>query len=105
VSKIRLFIFLAVQINCLSVVGIQGLVSTKSKTGIGMYCSQTETMMDRATATLFFKDKMDWRGGLLQRPRMARRVTPTNERTESPTSLEEISAWVNEGGAGGEVRR
>ncbi|WP_370674315.1 hypothetical protein [Pleomorphomonas sp. PLEO] len=61
--------------------------------------------MDRATAMLFFKEKMDWQGGLIQRLRMARRAITTNERTESRASLEEIATWVNEGGAGGEVRR
>lgn len=61
--------------------------------------------MDRAAAVLFFKGKVDWQGSRLPRLHRVRGEMTLNGRAGSLAVLDEIAAWVNEGGAGDEVRR
>jgi len=61
--------------------------------------------MDRAPTMLFFKGETDWRPRVLRGPYLSRGGLARGELVESGASLDEIAAWVNEGGAGGEVRR
>ncbi len=61
--------------------------------------------MEQAKVPALFNDYADWRPPLLRVTRLAWRGTAMNGPAESVASLDEIAAWVNEGGAGGEVRR
>lgn len=61
--------------------------------------------MDLAATGLFSTGKADARGALFHSLRMVRRDTSKIGGSEPPEILEEIAAWVNEGGAGDEVRR
>jgi hypothetical protein len=105
VSKIRPFIFFSCKINYGIIIDPRRPISIKAKSGIGMHCSRTEITMDRAAVASLFWSKVDWQGGPLRNLRFARSILAMNELNESLTSLDEIAAWVNEGGAGGEVRR
>lgn len=101
-SKIRPFIFFCVEINCVNIADFQGPVSMKPEI---RHRNALETIMDLAATVLSSKGKAEWRGGLLHCLRMARHDITMSGRIESLSSLNEIAAWVNEGGAGDEVCR
>jgi len=61
--------------------------------------------MEQAKVPALFNDYADWQAPLHRLTRRVWRGAAMNGPAEPLASLDEIAAWVNEGGAGGEVRR
>lgn len=61
--------------------------------------------MDRTAVAVLFEGGANRHARPLRGTCLAWRGVAMNVLAESLASLDEIAAWVNEGGAGGEVRR